>query len=129
MPSIDVPAGARVMLVRRGNMETVLPIDRDVFTGHPASSVAQLIAITFVRLQAEAPDRCTEPIRLDDTPLALRVIGRDSALEPHLPLSIQTDGLWEIRELPVTAQSDITARLPVCAFELIDVQRPSILLA
>lgn len=129
MTEIKIPAGTRAMLVRRGDMEVVLPIAADTFTDRPASAIAQLVATSFLRLQAEAPDRASQPIVLDDTPLALRVVGRDSALEAHLPLSLQTEGLWDIRELPVQAQTDYTARLPVCVFELVDVARPSVILA
>lgn len=127
MTEIDVPPGTRAILIRRGNMETVLPIAADVYTDQPAWTVAKLAVMAFEQLQASAPDRPSDPIRADETQYALRVIGRDSALEPSLPLSMQTEGLWEIRELPMQAQSDFTARLPVCAFEMVDVARPSIL--
>lgn len=128
MTDIDIPAGTRAMLIRRGNMEAVLPIAADTFTDRPVSTVAALVAMAFVRLQAAMPERPSDPIRLDDTPLALRIVGRDAALEPSLPLSMQTEGLWELRDLPVQAQSDLTARLPVCAFELVDVARPNVIL-
>jgi hypothetical protein len=121
--------GPRTMLVRRGNMEVVYALDHGVFTGVPVNFLASRFAEAFIQQQRSAPSRASQPIRLDETPLALRVIGRDSPLEPSLPLSMQTEGLWEIRELPVQAQSDATARLPVCAFELIDVERPSVIVA
>jgi hypothetical protein len=126
---IEIPPGTRAILVRRGNMEVVLPIEPGVFTDAPAAVIATTVAAAFIRQQIASTGRSTEPIRLDETQLALRVIGRDGALHPDLPLSMQTEGLWEIRELPVQAQSDVTARLPVCAFELIDVERPSVILA
>jgi hypothetical protein len=127
MTNIDIPPGARAMLIRRGNMEAVLPIAGDVFTDQPAWTVAKLAVMTFEQLQGSAPDRPSNPIQADGTQYALRVIDRDSALEPSLPLSMQTEGLWEIRELPIQAQGDFTTRLPVCAFELVDIARPSIL--
>lgn len=126
---IEIPAGTRAMLVRRGNMEAVLPIAASVFTDEAASTVAATAVVSFIRQQQASPGRATDPIRIDDTPVALRVIGRDAVLEPDLPLSMQTEGLWEIRELPVQGQSDVTARLPVCAFEVVDVQRPSVIFA
>jgi hypothetical protein len=122
---IKIPPGTRAILARRGNMEVVLPIAPGVFTDAPAAVVATTLAASLIRQQLASNGRATEPIRLDETQLALRVIGRDGALDPDLPLSIQTEGLWEIRELPTQAQSDVTARLPVCTFELIDVERPS----
>lgn len=124
---IEIPAGTRAMLVRRGNMEVVLPVSADAFMGAPTSLFVSSVLPGMIRQQATSPARASDPIRIDDTPVALRVIGRDSALHPDLPLSIQTEGLWEIRELPVQAQSDVTARLPVCAFELVDVERPSVI--
>lgn len=126
---IEVPAGTRAMLVRRGNMEVVLPIAADTFMGAPTSTIVATVLPGLIERQRENPGRATDPIKIDQTPVALRVIGRDSALHPDLPLSLQTEGLWEIRKLPVQAQSDATARLPVCAFELVDVERPSVIFA
>lgn len=125
----EVPAGTRAMLVRRGNIEVVLPISSDTFMGAPTSTLVATVLPGIIRRQHENPGRASDPIRIDDTPVALRVIGRDSALYPHLPLSMQTEGLWEIRELPIQGQTDATARVPVCAFELVDVERPSVIFA
>lgn len=122
--SAEIPKGSRVMHVKRGNVEVVVPIRRDAFAWLPAHEIAALVVKTVVRLQAQAPDRATEPIRMDDTLIALRVAGRERVLDPNLSLREQTEGRWEYRDLPIQGQADATARLPVCQFELVDVERP-----
>jgi hypothetical protein len=124
---ITIPPGTRAMLIRRGNMEIVHPIEDSVYRNLPTAGLVSYLLPAFVRQQVSAPGRASDPLELDDTPVGLRVIGRDSPLIPELPLSMQTEGLWEIRELPVQAQNEATARLPVCAFELIDIERPSLI--
>lgn len=126
---IEVPAGTRALLIRRGNMEVVLPIAADTFMGAPTSTIVATVLPGLIKQQLESSGRATDPIKIDETPVALRVIGRDAALYPDLPLSMQTEGLWEIRDLPIQGQSDATARLPVCAFELVDAERPSVIVA
>lgn len=126
---IAIAPGTRAILVRRGNMEIVHPLSDSVFRTLPASALVGFLLPAFWRQQMTAPARATDPIEINDTPMGLRVLGRDAPLMPDLPLSIQTEGLWEIRELPIQAQNDVTARLPVCAFELINLERPSVIFA
>lgn len=118
--------GARVMHVQRGNLELVMPIRADAFAAIPVHELAMLIAKTMLRQQNAAPGQATAPIPVDDTPLALRVNGRERLLDPDLSLREQTEGRWEWRDLPVQGQTEQTARLPVCEFELVDVDRPRI---
>lgn len=121
-----MPKGTRVMLVARGNINAVLPIAAAAFTDVPVSGLAQMAAQAIIKLQATEPGRASTPVEINDTPLALKLGDRDKPLEPHLPLSMQTEGRWEFRDVPVQAQSDTTARLPVCWFDLIDAKRETI---
>lgn len=129
MSNVKMPKGSRVMHIKRGNLELVFPINLQGFASVPAYELAEAIVPTMLREQLLAPGRADEPIPQDGTQLALRVHGRDEALDPNLSLREQTEGCWAIRELPLQAQGESTARLPVCEFELVNVQRPAIYVA
>ena len=120
---------SRVLHVKRGNQEAVLPVTGDAARELPVAELATVVAKEMLRGQLRDPGRATKPIPMDGTPLALRVNGRDTALAPDLPLLVQTAGCWSDRDLPVQGQTDATARLPVCEVELIDAQRTPLVVA
>lgn len=120
---------SRVLHVKRGNQEAVMPVTGAAAAHLPVGELATVIAKEMLRGQMREPGRATDPIRIDDTPMALRVHGRDEALAPDMPLLIQTAGCWTHKELSVQGQTDATTRLPVCEFELVDVERPALVVA
>lgn len=121
--------GTRLMQVQRGNIGVALPITPAAFERTPVGELAGVVAAWMFGEQQKQAGRADEPIRLDDTPLALRLPDRDKPLNPDLPLGAQTEGRWHYRDVPVQAQTAATARLPVCQFDLIDVERPAIVVA
>jgi hypothetical protein len=121
-------SAARVLHVHRGEMRIDWPVPEVVLREVPVSALAEAIVTAALRLQLVEPERATEPLPLDDTPLALRVAGRDTALLPHLPLLMQTAGLWTDADLPVQGQSERTARLPVIALQLVNEPRSAVVL-
>lgn len=116
----EIVKGSRVMHVIRGNLGVVLPVHPEAFRKSPVRDLAQLVVQEMERQQAAAPGRAAAPITSDGTRYALRLNGRDEALHPLLPLRGQAEGHWEWKDLPVAGQTEQTARLPVCEFELVD---------
>lgn len=124
-----VPKGTRVLHVKRGNLELVFPIHDAAARNLQVSELAMVIVRTMQREQVMSPGRASEPIIDSPTPLALRLVGRDSPLDPARPLLAQTEGKWTFKDLPVQGQSDATARLPVCEFDLIDLAPERVIVA
>lgn len=130
-PAERIDAPVVVLHVTRGNTACVLPLPAAQATYQPAGELAAGVIVAIQELQRRSPERATEPILHDDTQLALRPRGADEPLNPDRPLLEQTPGHWRLEDVPVeslAAGAPGTRRLPVGAFELIDLERPSITL-
>lgn len=131
-PRIEVPERADgtvlVMHVERGNMRVVLPVHAIHAISTRVHVLAELVAGAFIEAQRSAPGRADEPVPEDERRIGLKLRGRDELLNPDRPLLPQTEGYWRIEDVPVQAQGEATARLPVGAFVLIDVARDTITL-
>lgn len=75
-----------VLHVNRGNQGVVFPIGEGAANDVDVRFLAGMIARTFASEQAANPGRASHPIDANDTPLALRLHGRDEALIPTMAL-------------------------------------------
>lgn len=126
-PVERIDAGAVVLHIERGELRVVMPLTAGAAMFTPVAELAQIAAIEMVKQQEANPGRNSDPIELDDTPLALRPRGADEPLNPAKPILEQTPGHWRAEDLPL--EHGGTARLPVGAFELIDLRRRRIVIA
>lgn len=116
--------------ITRGNVAVTLPIPALEAETIPVGRYAEAAALAVFELQQRDPARADEPILPDsDVELALRPRGADEPLDPDRPILPQTPGHWRAENLPVKGQHRGTARLPVGAFELVDLDRPRLRLA
>lgn len=117
-----------VLHVNRGNLGVVMPITDDTARRMPVGELTGYVTAAILRATIMEPGRTSDPVPADETPVALRLADRDTPLVPRLPLLAQTEGKWTDKDIPVEGQTEATARLPVCEFELIDMQRSVFLL-
>lgn len=127
-PAQRVDAPVLVMHVSRGNLAVVLPVNAMAAASLPARDFAALAAGAMIDACERQPGRADKPVLRGERRYALRKRGQDGPMDPDVALLTQTEGHWRIEDLPIQGQGASTARLPVGAFDLIDVDRPTLIL-
>lgn len=129
-PRERVDAAVVVLHVTRGNIAVDVPLPAGQATFLPASQIAELVVVAVVELQRKDPKRASHPVdERSLTELALRPRGADEPIKPGRPLLEQTPGHWRLEDVPTMGplgRAAGTRRLPVGAFELIDLERPRV---
>lgn len=128
-PVAHVDAAVLVAHVTRGNLACDVVLTAGAATLHPVGEITLGIVAEMLKVQEASPGRAEDPIVINEKPLALRARGADEPLDPGRPLLEQTEGHWRVEVVPVAGQAEgAGARLPLGAFELIDLEREQIVL-
>lgn len=85
-----------IVQVRRGNMHANLPFSKWSLQTTNGVDLAWLAVEAMVNMQNQFIGRASKPIDpASHTPLVVRPLGRDKALNPIASLWVQFEGLWK----------------------------------
>lgn len=116
-----VPEGTRLVVVNRGNMQMVFPLQDDHLKMWTGSVLALESAKAFIRLQRGQPkDKTSMPIDSKSRQsLALQRLNGDY-LYANISLGVQFEGLWEEVDVPEAVRTEYTGKAPYVELNLVD---------
>ena len=116
-----VPEGVYLIVVNRGNMQSVFPLRPDELKDIQGAHLAATAARTFAQLQSQyAADRPSKPIDpKSHTQLALQYLNGEY-LRADVSLASQFEGRWETVEVPEQLRNKYTGRAPYIELNLVD---------
>lgn len=118
----------RILILRRGDFRMAIPL-LELEDPTPLGILVSALPL-MIRAQLQRPDAMGAPLT-DDAHgvLMLQVPDTDRPLIPDVGLFAQTEGKWVTGgQDNAVARSELTARVPELELDVVDVDRPSIVL-
>lgn len=115
-----VRPGIRLVVINRGDMQAIFPLDEDDLIKIQAGYLATAAAMQFASIQEGSHRKPSHPI--DPTSkqmLALQYLNGEY-LRADISIASQFEGKWEEQEVPEGLRTEYTGKAPFVELNLVD---------